>query len=309
MKYFYAQIGKGNKLAKEYLRGESALKTPAIPIFFDCEFGNRQEFLDKGGAKEQGRNYFWCSDNHANAIIVVINNGKLFLVRPEGEVVFWKCNQGSDSSKKSEYIKLLPISIILEKSLLQVPAIVSDMRTNAYFYSGAFREIRDLGNIRAIQTVLNVPERKFNFDHSEELLFCLSSMELQTLIAKIFEEAGCFVPAYGSGAIEGIDIIAKNMKSVDIVVGEYCIPANSSISFQVKRTTNLTSPTSGCDYLISINNNAKELLDVVRDTETTKQWLENSLSWVSNGVLLEYLSSKKIGKRGYSQTIPRLRSG
>ena len=288
MKYFYAKVGKGNTLANKYLSNDSPIGMPAIPIFFDCGPGNKEEFLGNNTGKEQGRNFFWCGENIGKATIVVINEGYLYLLRPKNEVFFLKSNKNTDYLKESEYVKLLPIEILLKQSLSDVPAILSSMTANAYYYSGTFREIRDSGNIRAIQSVLKTPISEFNYEDSSDLLYCLSSIELETLVAKIFEEAGCFVPAYRGGAIKDIDIFAKNMGSKDVRLGNISIPTNSCASIQVKRKTTLKKPPVGCNYLLSVNNDSDYILDIVRNLKNTKRWLVMSLNWIPKKVLRGY---------------------
>ena len=289
MRYFYAKIGTGNTLASEYLSGRTPINKPAIPIFFNCVPGTRSEFLKNGGAKEQGRNFFECADNPENSIIVVINQGKLYLTAPVGDVEFWKAPEDLSYLKKGEFVKLLPIKIISEIPLSDVPAILASITANAYYYTGTFREIKDLGNICALKSLLNKPVDDFDYDKPEQLLLCLSSIELETLIAKIFEEGGCFVPAYRGGAIKDIDIFAKNLTNKDIKIGKFEIPSRSSISIQVKRTPHKRKKPAGCDYIITLHGDrAKEIIDLVKNTNGTKKWLKTSLEWLPAKILRGY---------------------
>jgi hypothetical protein len=91
----------------------------------------------------------------------------------------------------------------------------------------------------------------------------LSSVQFETLIAKLFEEQGCFVPAYRGGATQGIDIIAFNDSENEITVGHIGVPPGSPISIQVKRRTSLEKPPPGCDYLISANRDSGWVIDIV----------------------------------------------
>ena len=288
MRYFYAKVGQGNSLASEYLQGATPIGVAALPIFFNGVPGNKEDFLKHGQAKEQGRNFFWCGDNPSQAKIVVINRGNLYVVLPRGGVEFWRCEEDTDQLKKNEYIKLLPIEVVVEKPLSDVPAILSSMTANAYYYTGTFREISDQGNVRALQSILGDSMSTFDFADPKDLLLCLSSIGLETLVAKIFEEAGCFVPAYRGGAIKGIDIFARNVQPTDISIGHIEIAADSEISIQVKRSSHMKKPPSGCDYLISLDNDASWILDIVVGMNETKSWLKRSLSWVPNSVLVEY---------------------
>lgn len=288
MQYFYAKVGQGNSLANEYLQGDTPIGVPALPIFFNGQPSNREDFLEHGQAKEQGRNFFWCGDNPSQARIVVINRGNLYVVIPRGGVEFWRCGEDTDQLKKNEYMKLLPIEVAVENPLSDVPAILSSMTANAYYYTGTFREVRDQGNVRALQSILGDSISTFDVADPKDLLLCLSSIELETLIAKIFEEAGCFVPAYRGGAIKNIDIFARNVQPTDITIGHIEIAAGTAKSIQVKRSTHMKKPPSGCDYLISLDNDAGWILDRVVGMTETRSWLRHSLHWVPSPVLAEY---------------------
>lgn len=44
-KYIYAKIDRGNRLAGRYLTGNSEVNYPAIPIYFDGDYDNEEDFL------------------------------------------------------------------------------------------------------------------------------------------------------------------------------------------------------------------------------------------------------------------------
>jgi hypothetical protein len=69
--------------------------------------------------------------------------------------------------------------------------------------------IKHYGNCKALNFMLTgiTPE----VDSFEHYLRCLSSMEFETLIAKIFEEQGYFVPAYRGGTLRRYDLFAAKM--------------------------------------------------------------------------------------------------
>ena len=104
----------------------------------------------------------------------------------------------------------------------------------------------------------------------------------------MFEEAGCFVPAYRGGAIKDIDIFARNVQSTDVSVGHLHVSAGSAISIQVKRSTNMKNPPSGCNYLISLDGDANWIVDYIAGRNETKSWLKHSLSWLPNSILVNY---------------------
>lgn len=286
IEYFYAKIGQGNALAADFLNGVTPIDTPAIPIFFNASPSNREEFEKDGGAKEQGKNFFWCSDHPDRSRIIVINEGYIFIVKPIGPAIFWKSDRELGYATVNDYIKFLPVETICKRRLADVPGILASMTANAYYYTGTFRKITDPGNILAIQSILEIPLGRILL--AKELLFCLSSVELETLVAKMFEEAGCFVPAYRGGAIKNIDIFAKNMGNSRVNIGQIFLHPGGKISIQVKRHTTLTEPPSGCDFLISAENDSGWILDVIASFTSTKQWLRESLSWLDPLILGQF---------------------
>jgi hypothetical protein len=282
VRYFYAKIHEHNSLAGPYLGGEGEMRKPAIPIWFNCEPDDKAEFLDRGGAREQGRNFFWCGENNDHAYIVVIYEGKLFLAKPIGDVEF---RHSRLRENVEGFVKLLPIKKVKEMPLVEAPSVLASMTANTYYNTGTFREISDPGNIKALETVLFGKITKPEENNPEEILNCLGSVGFETLIAKLFEEQGCFVPAYRGGATQGIDIIAFNDSKNEIRVGHIEVPPGSAISIQVKRRTSLEKPPPGCDYLISVNRDSEWIIDVVNDTTHTKRWLERSLDWLPEDYL------------------------
>ena len=107
-RFFYAKIGEANALAEDYIAGASEIQRPAIPIYFNTDFDNRADFIARGGSKEQGDNFFWCSDNQAHGHAVVIHQGKLNILGVCGEVIFTRSTIHPKVVKG--FVKLLPIN-------------------------------------------------------------------------------------------------------------------------------------------------------------------------------------------------------
>lgn len=59
-------------------------------------------------------------------------------------------------------------------------------------------------------------------------------LSLETLVARLFEAKGCFVPAHHGGMMKDIDLFAHNDTSKPIRVGPLKIPASRSVSIQIK---------------------------------------------------------------------------
>jgi hypothetical protein len=277
VRYFFSKLGKSNSLADDYLHGITPIGCPAIPIFFDCTVSDRQRFIADRSGKEQADNFFWSEAHPSDAVIVAIHDGTLYLVRPNGSVVFWQCACEIGYAKSGQYVKLLPVEVVQKRRLSDVPGVLATMTANAYYYTGTFREISDWGVRRALQHVLDEPCDEVQT--SKQLLLCLSSIEIETLIAKLLEEHGCFVPAYRGGALKGIDIFARNRSDKVVEVAGISIAPSARISIQVKRTSDLGEPPNGCDYLIVAERDADAILLSLRSSERTKSWLHESLSW------------------------------
>ncbi|RDD30331.1 hypothetical protein CR161_06180 [Prosthecochloris sp. ZM] len=286
-RYFYAKIGDGNYLAEDYLAGNNELGAPAIPIYFDGTPANQAAFLSGGSAKEQGRLFFECGASPSHKNVVVIHNGKVTIASPSGNVIF------KTSTKHKNHlgnVKLLPVTIQSRPlSITEVPAILASMTANRYYYSGTFREIKDMGNLNALQYVTNRPISIPATPSLVHVLECLSSFELETLVAKLLEEAGCFVPAYRGGNMKGADLFAYNDTNSVINIAGLAIPhSRKGVSIQVKRSNKkLSNPPAGVDYLVGLKvkpgtNNFDQtwFLNSLNTFSGTKSWLKRSLNWL-----------------------------
>ena len=271
-------------MARRYLRGESEVNYPAVPIYFTCEHDSEEKFLRDGGSKRQGELFFECGRNRDGKYIVVIHEAIVYILQPVGEVNFEK---STVHEGKVGFVKLLPVEILKTIPISYVPAILASIGANRYYSSGTFREISDAGNIRAIQAALgqtiNTPTDS-SIIHAIE---CLSSVEFETLVAKIFEEAGFFVPAYRGGTLPGADLFAYNKSATAISIGHLSIDAGARRSIQVKLRANANLPPPGIDYLVACN--VQESLNVLgaewlesalRQSPKAKAWLIASLDWV-----------------------------
>jgi len=86
------------------------------------------------------------------------------------------------------------------------------MKTNQAFSRNTFRKIDEKkyeANIAAIKFLIG----ELN-DFKIDPLKTLPSVQLETLIAKIFEKNKAFIPAWRGGTLKGIDIIAKFEKNI-----------------------------------------------------------------------------------------------
>lgn len=290
-KYIFAKIDRGNRLADVYLQGKGEVDFPAIPIYFECEHDNEADFLKFGGAKGQGELFFECGRNCAGKFIVVIYEGKIHFLQPSGSVVFRKSTI-KEKENCDGWIKLLPVELLTSISIAEVPAVLAGIGANRYYSSGTFREISDSGNILAIKVMLG---QKIDIPTSPSIthaIECLGSVEFETLIAKLFEEAGCFVPAYRGGNMQGVDLFVHNKSHRDIFLGRVGLHSGERKSIQVKLASKIKTPPPGIDLLVA--GNVEESADTLgvewlkstlQQCTSTREWLFASLEWLPQSYL------------------------
>jgi len=142
------------------------------------------------------------------ARIITIGDEKIWIYKIKGQI----------KNGNIEFDKIRPkyydIEFIKKKDfkIEDVPYILATMKTNQAFSRGTFGKIDEKkyeGNIAAIKFLIG----ELN-DFKIDPLKTLPSVQLETLIAKIFEENKAFVPAWRGGTLKGIDIIAKFKKNI-----------------------------------------------------------------------------------------------
>lgn len=295
MRFFYLKLGKGNSLATEWLAGKNPLGRPAAVIFF-----GPRTIKDIRNDNNQVNDFYLSSlpEKRDNIIMVVIGDGKAWFLKPAGEIVERKPPPDATQSLDSLW-KIMPVEILLSKPLKQVPPVLAGINANAYLSRGTYREVSHWGNIKAIYCSLQQPLPKKHLQDENcsaaRLLECLSSVELETLAAKVFEAAGCFVPAYRGGYVRDIDLFAHNDHPHKIRLENLVIPPKGSLSIQIKGWTSLKRCPKTVDCLIGFGIpkaprcfDDNWLLTQVRSFPTVAQWLKRSLNWLSEEFLSKY---------------------
>jgi len=294
MDYFYLKIGTGNELAHDWLAGRNLLHRPAVVIYFD-NFNLAQYRAGKGG--KEPRRFWKCGEPefHDRTLMVVIHEGEVWILKPSGPVRF--LHSGPNAEGKPHTPKAMPVRIIKKIMAKDVPMVLASITANQFFTRGTFRQINDWGNFKAIDRVVR---RGLDEEHWKpenqgpaQLLECLSSVELETLVAKLFEAHHCFVPAYRGGLMKDIDLFAYNNTSQPICIEKLIVPPKKHVSLQIKRWSNdMTKPRS-VDYLMGLDAkghdafDAKWLLQRVLECESVVVWLRRSLDWLPDGYLNE----------------------
>jgi hypothetical protein len=167
------------------------------------------EGLNKKQLRE-AYNFIQLYKEDPEARLVTIDK-KIWIYKIIGQIKY----ESTDAivQKKSDQIsekivsKYYEVEIIKTLDIVDVPYILASMKTNQAFSRNTFTMIDEKkygGNIAAIKFLIG----ELN-DFKIDPLKTLSSVQLETLVVKIFEKNGAFIPAWRGGTLKGIDIIAK----------------------------------------------------------------------------------------------------
>lgn len=297
MKYYNLKIGRGNRLADDWLAGNNPLGKPAAVIFFGkCTI---QDIKD-GKTSKQPRDFYSSSlpENRDRTLITVIERGRGWIIKPADNVEEIDPQQIGLDDERNIW-KVMPVSIEASFSLKDVPHILAGINSNAYLGRGTYRQIKYWGNIKAIHHVLGMP---FPREHlmtenctPKHLLECLSSLELETLIAKILEAAGCFVSAYRGGCIPDIDLFVRNISADEIELDGFEISPTERVSVQVKGLKKVKEIPNSVDYFVGLDAppfarsfDATWIYNQSIRFPSAAEWLRHSLSWLSPEFMQKY---------------------
>ena len=283
MDYFYLKIGKGNNAANEWLAGRNPLNKPAVVIYFDCLEEN--DYESNKACKEAMEFYRRGFELKASITrMVVIHEGEI--LKPNGRVVFLPSELNEEGNPHTP--KAMPIEVLVRKSTAKAPLVLAGITANRFLSSGTFRRITDHGNLKALDCFsgntcegAHWPKSTFTAD---DLLGCLGSTEMETLVAKCLEELGCFVPAYRGGNLKDIDLLAYNETGKPIFFAG--IPLEKEVAVQVKRKKGKMKCPPTCDLLVGMEVVGERTVDgpglmsQVLNLPQTKNWLKRSLAWL-----------------------------
>lgn len=291
--------------AAYWLGGNKAL------VYFGTE---TVETINQAKKPIEAFNFIQLGDNVENwddCVVTTIQNGRIWIYKPagkveDGEKISFKRSK-NDATDTLDILKTMSVKMVHERplSISQVPLILASMRVNPKFSLSTFWEIdrkKYIGNIAAIQAATGEWEPGFKVDPLE----CLSSIELETLIAKLFEAHDCFVPAYKGGFLADVDLFVTPKSRVKLA-GLVLNPSKNdkkrlTWSIQVKKSVKLDKLdrrladwlTRERHLLITLNENADRrhppvtdhhlnrdwLRDAIAQTPSVQGWLAESLSWL-----------------------------
>jgi hypothetical protein len=326
-KYFYLKIGSQNHLAVDWLAGrheQADIVGPAAVVFFDglSEAAYRKAIRagqPAAGMSTQAFDFCRCGEPEfrADRRLVVICSGRVWILRPSGTVRIRKPTPELDEDSRNT-CKLLPVESLTAEPipLKDVPAVLAGISSDRFVGGGTFRPINHWGNWKAIDIAVwrhGGPEPDWSQRHwrptrqgRRQLLECLSSTEIETLLARLLEERGCFVPARCGGTLKDIDLFAHNDGSSPVVLdggkyGRMVIPAAvgdraGTLSVQVKSwaSGDNHSKSAAVDALVGLNVvgpgsfDARWLHAVILQSPATRRWLARSLNWLPRNILTRF---------------------
>jgi len=283
MNYFYLKIGKGNKKADGWLKGQYTNRNPAGAVFWDTPLTKLE---GKKGTEQAVAFRDAASDREcANTTILTIFGGNIYFLRPTRTV--YENPQIKDDEGNTAIIML--VNPLKAAPLSEVPGILASITCNRRIAMRTFTQITAWGNQVAIAACLGgfTPEmRKVLTDNPSRILECLSSVEFETLVAKLFEEAGCFVPAYRGGTIKDIDLWVYNDGDTSVQLDLIKIAPGRYATLQIKSGELAVEKGQVEDYLIAPRAkgnpclNAVWLLQQLKTAPKTRAWLKRSLQWL-----------------------------
>lgn len=290
-KWYYHKLGSKNIFLSPYLCGN----VPSCVIFWgNCTASSIRQGLQSSiipvpgvtskQASNQLRNFFEAASN-GHSRIVTIHQGKLYLGQSLGLGVVdspgMPCLEG-------ELPKTFPVKVqSFDLWLPRVPSLISTMGAAQNYSRNTFTEIVSEEHHLALASLVGDMSGPVN--SSIHFTKCLGHTELETLVAKLFEEYGCHLPSYRGGTTAGVDVAPQNRSSSGLNVNEVTIPAGGGIGIQVKRTgTKPANLPPGVWFLsASVSTNLPNLelggswlANALTSAPKTEAWLKQSLSWV-----------------------------
>lgn len=286
MNFYYLKLGKKNCEAEEWLSHKNKLGSPHAFIYFDNL--KEKDYRNKKAKKQALEFYRIGSEkNQENNCFIVIYDGYLNVLKPHGPIKFLRSTWNDQKPPKRHRRKVIPVKVLKKIFILDLPLVLAGMPSNQSLARGTFQKITDQGNLLALKLLLEDDKEEGNtFQPLDACSFfeCLSSTELETLVAKCLEELGCFVPAHLGGNLKGIDLLASKETSGEIKFCEHLLKNKTGV--QVKRKHGNKTIDPEVDIYVALDAkepnvvNAEKLLEQIKDLPKTKAWLLRSLNWI-----------------------------
>ena len=184
------------------------------------------------------------------------------------------------------------IKLLKKIKVVECPLVLATIKSNTRLTMGTFKSIEDpnnseshmnsyFGNIKALKYILNGKKEKVTVDSFAEYMECLSPIEFETLIAKLKEEEGYFVPAYKGGMLKDYDLICKKdgrQENIQIKLNLSKDTYNKYkkkglIIYCVSKSEKIVDPT------VTIYD-WQDIEKLINKSPNTKKWLSQTLDWV-----------------------------
>ena len=306
MKYYYLQIKEGYKPFFDCV--DKWLDKNHFAAIFSLN--SIDEFLsDKKGLSKDSKNFVKTFyENKEESILVSIgskeeNNKKsdyLYIYKKSGKISEYKGLSAkykvdiSHYKTKPDIVIGFPITLIAEIPVVKAPLVISTIKSNQYLSRGTFKElwkrpIKDdpestfnsyFGNRKAIDYLIT--GKSVQVDNFEQYLECLSSIEFETLIAKIKEEQGYFVPAYKGGSFKDYDILCFKKNKEEYIQAKLNLSKDTFKDYKDIKDLNIYCVHSEVDKQKYQNIfNYEDIQKQLESCPKTKEWLKRSLNWVS----------------------------
>jgi hypothetical protein len=295
MNYFFLKIGEGNSEAIDWLEGRSPnpFGQPGAVIYFD---NLTERDYENGHGARQARDFFEIGlkeELREASRMVVVCHGEVWILKSAGRVKFMEAVVRSTQTICTP--KAMPVDVLARKPMKDVPSVLAGIGVNQFYVRGTFRKINHWGNLKAIDRTVGIPCQSEHWDLDKQgpaqLLECLGSVEFETLIAKLFETNGCFVPAYRGGVIRDVDLFVHNENNTDLDLAGLRIAARQAVSVQIKTWTNRKKKSDAVDFLIGFDAkpfDAKWVLDRVLECPPVTAWLKRSLNWLPQELMSKF---------------------
>jgi len=212
-------------------------------------------------------------------VFITIDSGKIWIYSPlRGP--FEDAPVKAPKGPSDDLPKYFEVEIITTASVADAPLVLSSMRVNRWLSSGTFVPLTGIqyrGNIEAARMLAGLTEQPIS------RLDCLSSVELETLVAKLFEEQGFFVPAYRGGSVDGFDLIVEPPTSPVPALFDLA-EEGAALAIQVKLRLSDKSDAHAWlvkprrRYLITAQNTVPKKLELVAERVLTRSWLTQALA-------------------------------
>jgi len=223
-------------------------------------------------------------------VMITIDSGKVWIYTPKDGP--HHCD-GAHRPDNGDVPKFFHVEHLARVRVAETPLVLSSMRANRWLSSGTFVPLvgdQYAGNIEAARFVAKMRGRPIR------RLDCLSSVELETLVAKLFEENGYFVPAYRGGFVDGFDLVVRPKGSASLGLADESTPLAIQVKLRVTDEKGVLAWLMGDRhrFLVSPQKEAfrhlaqigKQVLDrrwlvgALQKSPRTREWLEESTRWV-----------------------------